>query len=1691
MKNSLFIVLLCLTGFGFVANAQNPYGNEWIDRNNTSPYFKIKVHETGLYMINYTIFDSIVTKAGFPITVINPKDIQIFHKGKEVAIYVFGEADGIFHSQDFIEFFGEKNDGSFDTYLYGDQAAMANPYYSLFTDTAAYYLTWNNNPAVVKARMKSVNNNLTNPPAKENYFNHKMVQSYSGTFQSGMKTYAQQYLTSSKFEIGEGFTDSDFNKGSKTKSFTVEDIYTAGPVSAATVKSRIVSVFDQEHRIRFSINNNLQMDTVFGSQTKYTGQQVNTFKNTVPLSVFNNNSNIDNFVFEALGTGSSDRNALGYIEVYYPRTFNFNNKNNFEFNLKGTASSTKYIEITNFNHNNNTPVLYDLTNKNRIEGVINGNVIRFNIPMQTNDSIRLFLSNQSAVKSISSINQVPLTNFHQPFNQGNYIIISHNALMDDGNGINWVENYRQYRASVNGGGQTAIVVDVEDLYDQFSYGIEKHPLAIQNFIRFALDSFQVKPENVFLIGKSYEYNTTRTSTSNFRNNLVPSFGYPASDNLLAATVSGEVAPKVGIGRLSARNPFDIEKYYNKVVVLEQNQKDFSNQSISEKAWMKRVLHFGGGSSAYEQGWFKYFLSTYEKMIEDTLFGGTVTSFYKTSPDPIQYVQSKFLDSLISGGVSLITFFGHSSAGSFDVNLDQPKNYNNYGKYPVMLSNGCFAGNIHAGAFSASENFVLEKDKAAIAFIAVTNYGETSALNKFSTHFYKNLSYENYNDNLGTLLKNTFYKYEQALPGNDNDTFSVFVLEQKTLHGDPFIKINAAPKPDYAIETPYIQFNPKNVSVSQDSFDVQVIIHNLGKAIDTTIEVQLTRKFFDNTLEVQVKSIKAPKYLDTLTFTFYTDPVKGYNLNEFTANVDWGNIVDEITNVNNIAVNTIFIESNTALPVYPYEYSIVGNNNFTLKASTANATAAEKQYRVQIDTTMDFNSAILASTDITSKGGVIEWANPMIQQMDSTVYYWRISPVENNIADKWQHSSFVYINNHPDGWNQSHYFQYLNNTFSNIELLQNRRLKFVDDVKEVRVVTGKYPNAINWDQSAYFLNNEQRNWWSTLGPGAAAVIVAVFDSITGLPWNGDIYNFGHVKQDGESRRWAFHFRTNSTANRALIINALRDSIPDGHHLLIYSFENPQYKSWKGDSATLGTHLFKELENLGAYGIDTVAALMDSVGIVPFAFFVKKGDPSTAQLVMGLKGVTDKVDTSFNFTGNWDRGNLSSTIIGPAKEWNNLNWRHVSVDAVQTDEASVDVIGIDTNGVRTTIFDMEQPASIDLSAIDANQYPYLQLTMNNKDDSLRTPAQLRHWRVSYQPAPEAAINPLKYYSVSKDSLEQGEILKVGVGVENISKYDMDSLLVKYSLIDANNVLQTISYIRKAPLLTGDTMKLDFELNSLNYPGNNNLIVEINPDNDQPEQHHFNNVLFVPFYVKKDNYNPFLDVTFDGRHIMNGDIVSSRPNILIKLKDENKYLPLNDTALVDVYLKMPTGTKHKLNFDGVTAKFNAADPSNLNKDNSATIEMTPELPDDGTYELIVAGRDRSGNESGELDYNVAFEVVNKPMISNMLNYPNPFTSNTKFVFTLTGYEVPSYIKIQILTVTGKVVKEITKEELGPIYIGTNVSQYAWDGTDQFGDPLANGVYLYRVISNLNGKEMDHFENKSVDKYFKSGFGKMYLAR
>src|SRR5205085_274639 len=104
-----------------------------------------------------------------------------------------------------------------------------------------------------------------------------------------------------------------------------------------------------------------------------------------------------------------------------------------------------------------------------------------------------------------------------------YIIITHRSLW------NQALFYKTYRDQTTN--NKVLLVDIDELYDQFAFGIKKHPLAIKNFVQYLLNTWTTvhPPQALFILGKSIAERYSRTNATNFQNNLVPSFGNPPSD----------------------------------------------------------------------------------------------------------------------------------------------------------------------------------------------------------------------------------------------------------------------------------------------------------------------------------------------------------------------------------------------------------------------------------------------------------------------------------------------------------------------------------------------------------------------------------------------------------------------------------------------------------------------------------------------------------------------------------------------------------------------------------------------------------------------------------------------------------------------------------------------------------------------------------------------------------------------------------------------------------------------------------------------------------------------------------------------------------------------------------------------------------------------------------------------------------
>ena len=1673
----LFIMTatVCCT---IVARAQTP-GNEWIDY--SQRYWKLPVVSDGLYTIS---FQQLIN-GGFPVTTINPQYIQIYGRGKQCRIKVSGEEDGTLDASDFIEFYAKKNDAWLDSLVYDDPDHVPNPNYSLFNDTAHYFITVGSELGL-RTSIGTLNNFSDFTP--RNYCEVISSQEFHGEYLIGKQDINGISLPT--YDVAEGWFAPRFPKGgSHVTSLLSSGAYTGTDAPQAVVNcisaSASLAIGFPNHHLQVGWGSPLQVVV----DSAYYGHQLNHFTfQMAPSQLGATQTAITHRSIDDLNV-ATDFHAVSYVEMAYPHNFDFQNSASFYFSLDNPANENfAMIEVSAFNSSNPRLFITDENAFAEIQMFLQDGLWKAIVPLNGQEQRKLWMMNGNNVASLLSIAPVTQSGFFTDYVnnelQNAFVIITHPILWSA------ALNYGSWR---NTNTSTSLVVNVEELYMQYAYGIWKNPLAIRRFCKDLLDSWSEPPAHMFIMGKSiHEANFSatigaRNDPEKYARNLVPTWGYPGSDVLFTAGLNGTLfQPAIPTGRLAAKNINEVLEYLNKVIEHESQLPDL---------WQKNILHFGGGTIDYEQNLFRGYLNAYKSIAADTSMGARVYSFFKNTSDPIQMNVSDSIQLLINQGVSMMTFFGHASSSGFDQNIDSPQSYSNQGKYPLLIGNSCYTGNIHLGeAQSASEQFVLVPDRGVIGFLAKSDLGVPVYLNLYTENFYREIFVNNYGKSIGYCMNKAVESFQVA-----DDFYRANTAYTFALHGDPAVKLHPREKPDFSISATEIYFEPADITASQVSFQVNVIVENLGKATNDPVGIELIRHYPNGVDSAYV--IIADRILnrDTIAFTVLNNVDIAAGDNRFDVLVDYPlNIVPELNDASNNVVlgKSLVITSGDLFPVVPYPFEVVSNSQPILKSSTGFAFESSRTYIVQADTTDAFNSPMLQTHFVTQSGGVIEWSLPFAMT-DSMVVFWRASADSTSPVNPyhWHLSSFQYISNE-NGWGQQHFFQFREDQHSNLAYNEASRLwTFNPTLAHLKCeVYGSANTTFQALATRYQLNLNVLEYGG-FGFDTPALMVAVLDSSTFIPWESNFnglnptHDFGNTLASANARNRAekyFIFQQNDAGQLQGFVDMM-NAIPDEQYVLVYTWQLAQKDYWNS--------LLPQVNNFFTdIGATNITAAPDSV---PFILFMQKGHPNSLIEVVGNEA-SQYLVLETDLVGALGSGTITSPKIGPASDWGSAEWNVNSLDLTQGDSTRFRFHGINWLGADVVLSEFAQAPNMisDLgNFINPDEYPFVQIEAKVNDLTHYTAPQLKSWHVLYDEAPECALNPAIGFYINTDTLQQGEMLKVAVAIQNISPLDMDSLKVRFKIQDDARNLHSMDYPLQAPLLSGQNLLDTIEIDTRNYPGLNSLLIEVNPIDSvtgsphQPEQFHFNNLAKIDFVVIADKINPLLDVTFDGLHILNGDIISSQPNILITLDDENRFFILNedaDTSHFKMFLRQPGGDYSPVYFSSAEVQWSLASaPANKFK-----IEFMPVFFTDGEYSLRVQASDKSGNVSGDFDNVTNFVIVTKPSITEVLNYPNPFSTRTQFVFTLTGTEPPDQFKIQIMNVSGDIVREITQDELGPMRIGRNLSSYWWDGTDEYGDRLANGVYLYRVVARLNGQPME-MNHTTASKYFTKGFGKMYLFR
>jgi hypothetical protein len=1708
-------LLLALCGLllsGGVAQAQSgPVGNEWIVPG--QQYYKVKVLRDGLYKLDYQY----LTNAG--VSGVAPSEFQLWRRGRQMAIYVGGNANTL-DASTFIEFYGRANDTGQDTELYKKATDQPYTYFSLYTDTAAYFLTW---------RAGTPGRRMQEPVSAGGTPHPYRLQTRLDMRINLFKDFpAEESVYLPWIEPGEGF----FMGVTHTELVYTTDSVSVSPApSAATPPQVEVSLYGAQngtvrsggvgvpHHVEVVVVPPSGPERILGvmnfvgltrarqkfafqpSDINATGRLTIKLRNQAPVAA-------DDFFYVLYL-----RTTTPQANVWYPTRHRILLENDSllagpaTYELTGVPATVAGFDVQ------------DLYNQQRVTSTPGAGGSRFVFPGANGVTHQLLLADEL----------FPFTPFpalrirFQPINPAlaTFVIISHPQLMKAATGTsNAVRSYAAYRASTAGGHYDTLVVTSHQLYDQFTYG-DKSWLALRHFARWVAAAGPAGRERyLLLLGKGI-VPSEPVAGAYFAHygerglDLVPTSSRSVSDNLITADYqSDDYVAKLHTGRLTATTPQQIMNYLNKVI---------THDALGPAPWRKNVLHLVGAKDTNnEEQEFTFYLNKAKASIERPFLGGSVTTKVVATPLPVPVD----ISAQLNAGLSLIDYFGHGSNNYFQLNFAAPSTaptYNNVGKYPVLFLNGCAGNATTVSTYTVVEDYLFADQKGAIGSLGESGFGFPHplgvALDTLHHLLFNNAKW--YGKPITAVHDETVRRLQKTPEFMNN--IGIEQLLSTSWQGDPTIALYSPPLPDLVASSSTLSITRSAgqlpVTAASADFVLNVGVSNPGKITFDPVEIRVTRTEIatGKTQIVNFTRRQAWRPDTTYALTIANDFLNKGGSYTFRVMLDPDNKIAELNENNNAAqIDFTFLTGGLTI-LNPTEFAIAATATPRLAVQSNNPNESARVYEFELDTDPNFASAATLQKTTVTAGVLAEWLPTLpttVASRDSVVWFWRArfqTPAAGEDGS-WVMSSFRVIPNSPAGWSQSHAGQFKRDALTGVDVSGPPTSWTFTPVRvplALRTVGGGAPRTAPQFGAllggGIYLESAGLPAVVNCGVKSPNLLIAVYDGGSLRP----ISMPAGYQRCGLASNSVYYFSTSATSNvdtldnlnysatRQQQLDAFLTAIPNNAYVAVISTNRLRF-------SLLPASLKTRMQTL--LGSQLIGTLADGE---PLALVGQKLTATTGRLLQEKGPDRTSATLAYNqrvelldvLLRQGTTGRIVSTQIGRAQQWNNLYTSIVKPDA--TGQYTLNVIGITDAGVETIVLpNVPVPGTgalttQSLATISAKTYPRLRLDLTVSDTAHVVP-QLRQWLVTSRGLPEGIVQrdavPASTYTASAllaQATTGNGTVSFPVKFKNISTETFSDPLTTRVQVRKNGVVDGTPILITTPApLPGETATVDVRINLAGKFGDLTIEVVVNPG-IQPEQNYSNNELTLPtFNVSNRNVPPTLDVAVDGRHILNGELVSAMPVIVVQLNDEDPILHVRDRNAFTLTLQGPGQSSPVLvPLSGANIGFSV----DSTQGSRARLTFEPgkngPLPD-GKYTLRVQGRDLNNTAAAAQEVQLAFEVVNAATITNVYPYPNPVISKARFVFTVTGHELPRNMKIQIMSLTGRVVREIFMNELGPLHIGNNITDYAWDGTDSYGDRLANGTYLYRVAyddSNLS------FSRRATagDKAFKNDWGKLVLMR
>ncbi|MFA6233205.1 MAG: C25 family cysteine peptidase [Bacteroidota bacterium] len=1560
----------------------------WIDF--TAPMIKFFVRQDGLFKITADW----LREAGKDPSQVDPARVQLYRKGVAIPMYASGMGDGRFDDGDYFVFNGTRN---YDEGGYRHLVAAINDpypqYLSIYTDSTAYWLNFNLDGAA-RAEVRPPVTPLPADTIDWTYETMHIESDPSGFLLPHTTDLVRGQMSdwTSEDTWCMGIMTLEPGKGdfiTYNPKFQVSDVYTGAD---ARFWYKLVSWYGDRqalpnHSVSMRLNGGSTMDSVIFNHD----EQVLLYGTESASALLVGTDNIFGLTSWNISTSSSSL-RVDWLDVEYPRYLTMGGASRIfridsvfpaglksvklqgvqtpdPFVLRVRDGSSALIEVAAFSGSGPyTVYLADSFLPGDLLYVWNAN----DIPVAVKGEAR----------TLARLDQ----------EEAEDLIVTARAFHTAST---------EYASFITGSyGVSTRVVDVEDIYDIYSYGMFQPEaiklLVFDGYYGWNTDSLKY----LFLVGDAnYNYKASYTP------NIVPSYGNPVSDTWFVAFDDFSSVPQLQVGRLPAREEIWVRQYLDR-------HRDYRQQLPT--LWNKSTIHFSGGNLSGGEAELQRYKSVNDDLIANVdlqpEFSARVAHFYKTlepqsdfGPLSLPEVRSRIAE----GGV-FICYVGHSGTQTWDNSISRADQLaNSEGRASLVTDFGCSTGRYAEPDYSSfSEIFVTGDQSHAIAYIGNSAAGFDFTATVLPGYFYEALITDHARS-LGEAHMTTRLRL-----GTWNAVNRVSI-QTNLLIGDPIVALDLPEQPNPIVKDSWLRAETEIITDVMDSVSFTIVVGNYGLQTPDSLDI-LVENLQDGILTATYRLTHIlPALYDTLKYRFGLTGAAGSGLLRVTLDPD-GKLAEIFEN-DNIATLDYKIFS-TFLKVANDRLGTVSSRGSDVTIlNPAFDPGSVSTLTVESDRAANFTSPTRATLPYmkTISPGDVPALFPVGEKR-----YWRVkldAAGQDFVGPYARRNTAV-----PSDFVQADSLEFLAAPMDFVRW-DDSAIGFPPG-RRVELLSSNYTLG-----SAVHINIDGVN---VLPSSIAwAYCIAVVDSASLLVKRIGIFNNYSVPEHRDSiRRWA-------------------EEVTFGEYFMVTTGNEPR----------AGSDVFSEqIKALGSKYIDSVRT---KAWRPSWAFIGRRGAPigtmpevyfSEASRTPGV------IDTTFYIAP--DTGKVISPLIGPAVHWNSA---HLERSDPGISDIRLSIYGIRRNLQEELVLEAGNVAQADLSSIDAAAYPYIRMQAEfypqGGDPRL---AKLHAWSASCTQVPELALN---YQSVAilQDSVQQGAPAEIGIGIINAGEGDAAAFPVQLEVVGADNIPRPAGQFTVAGLRSGAWFDTTAAINTDFLSGPYQVFVRVDRDDAILEQYEDNNAFVSAVYVKPDTSRPQLEVTFDSYAPIDDDYIRYNPEIVLTLRSNN---PVPVTSKDNFTITLD-GEEMDLDSIGFTMT-----PATNNQ--PATLRFQPTLKD-GIYYFGFNAEDAKKTKVYDEVKEVRLRVSTQSRIAELYNYPNPFQGETSFTFLLTGMEPPKEVEVKIYTVAGRLIRKISYPA-SSMRVGYNALK--WDGRDEDGDELANGVYFYKIIAKFTDETFENIGRMAV---------------